>query len=79
MQGPELCPLLDEWHGQDLEALGLPPETPERVYQSFRSLPWLRRGVPEMGHGRLPRQQNPDQPGTASVTVPAATPGTDEL
>ena len=66
LRGPELCPLLDEWHRQDLEAQGLPLETPERVYQSFRSLPWSRRGVPEMGHGRLPRQQNPAQLGAQS-------------
>lgn len=78
MRGPELCPLLDEWHRQDLEAQGLPPETPERAYRSFRSLPWSLRGVPEMGHGLLPRQQNPAQPGMASVTPPGATPGADE-
>jgi hypothetical protein len=47
LEGPQLCPLLDEWHRQDREAQGLPPETPERAYQSFRSLPWSRRGVPE--------------------------------
>jgi uncharacterized protein len=78
MRGPELFPLLDEWHRQDLEAQGLPRETPERAYRSFRSLPRSFRGVPEMGHGHLPRQQNPDQPGTAPVSPPAATRGADE-
>ena len=62
MRGPELLPLLDEWHRQDLEEQGLPPETPERAYRSFRSLPRSPRGVPEMGYGPLPRRQNPDQP-----------------
>ena len=61
MRGPELAPLLDEWHRKDLEAKGLPPETPERAYRSFRSLPWSLQGVPEMGHGPFPRRQNPDQ------------------
>src|SRR5215475_511952 len=30
IRGPELCPLPDEWHRQDLEAQGLPIELPER-------------------------------------------------
>jgi RNA polymerase sigma factor (sigma-70 family) len=59
LRGPELCPLLDEWHRQDLEEKGLPPETPERQHRSFRSLPRSFQGVPEMGHGPLPRRQEP--------------------
>jgi RNA polymerase sigma factor (sigma-70 family) len=39
MRGPALFPLLEEWHRKDLEEKGLPPETPEREYLSFRSLP----------------------------------------
>jgi bifunctional DNase/RNase len=39
MCGPALLPLLEEWHRKDLEEKGLPPETPEREYLSFRSLP----------------------------------------
>jgi bifunctional DNase/RNase len=37
--GPALFPLLEAWHRQDREEKGLPPETPEREYLSFRSLP----------------------------------------
>ena len=42
-------------------AKGLSPETPTRAYRSFRSLPRSLRGVPDMGHGLLPRQQHADQ------------------
>jgi RNA polymerase sigma factor (sigma-70 family) len=40
MCGSALFPLLEEWHRKNLEEKGLPPETPEREYLSFRSLPW---------------------------------------
>jgi bifunctional DNase/RNase len=39
MRGPALFPLLEAWHRKTLEEKGL-PETPEREYLSFRSLPW---------------------------------------
>jgi len=74
MRGPELCPLLDAWHRQDRDEQGLPPETPERTYQSFRSLPWSLQGVPEMGHGHLPRRQNPDQPSNDRQSAPPGGP-----
>jgi bifunctional DNase/RNase len=44
IRGPALFPLLEEWHRKDLEEKGLPPETPEREYLSFRSLPWGAAG-----------------------------------
>jgi hypothetical protein len=68
---PVQAPLLDEWHRQDWRRRACLARH-RRVYQLFRSLPWSRRGVPEMGHGRLPRQQNPDQSGTAPITTDAA-------
>jgi uncharacterized protein len=44
LRGPAFLPLLEEWHRKDLEEKGLPPETPEREYLSFRSLPWRAAG-----------------------------------
>lgn len=39
VQAPELKILLEEWRRKDMEEKGLPPETPEMEYLSFRSLP----------------------------------------
>jgi hypothetical protein len=45
---------LEEKLRKDIEEQGLPPETPEMEYLSFRSLPWR-----DVGDQRKPAAQEP--------------------
>jgi RNA polymerase sigma factor (sigma-70 family) len=54
MRGPALLPLLEAWHRKNLEEKGLPPETPEREYLSFRSLPSRAAGDQPRAEAKAP-------------------------